>query len=286
MAKTNSNSEQLPQEMRPNLPKLTDEQFAELSEDFDAGTSKASEDNLVPIIYVLQKLSPQTDERNPKYVDGARPGDIWLRNAPNPIIKGDEGMIFQPCYFSIDWIEWVPRERGGGFVARHGSLPNPRQCPVNDAKQEMDVQNPSRIKYTRPNGNEIIQTRNHIGYVLNSGEPLPFVIPMTSTGHSISRSWMTLINSKQYVGGRPVSPGRSAPSYAYLYRLRTRQRSNAMGTWYTWDITDEREVLPDWEQYKRGKMLNESFKTQQLVPEAPMLPHQDQDQDFEESRPL
>jgi hypothetical protein len=236
--------------------------LAKMEAHADAGTSKAASDNLVPLVYILQKQSPQVEKRDPRYVESAEPGDVWLRNAPAPIIKGSDGMEFQPCYFAIDWIEWVPRDRGGGFVARHPSDPeHPEKCPVEDAVLQRDHQNPSRIKYVRPNNNEVIQTRNHVGFVLNNGMALPFVIPMQSTGHTISRQWMFDMNS------RVMANGRSYPSWAHIYRLRTRPRTNAMGTWFTWDV--EWDGWADELQFDRGTVLHEAFATGAQVPEVP-----------------
>src|SRR6202035_3091033 len=47
--------------------------------DAGRGVSTAQEDNQVPLIYVLQPLSPQVDKRSEQYVEGAEPGDLWLR---------------------------------------------------------------------------------------------------------------------------------------------------------------------------------------------------------------
>jgi hypothetical protein len=221
------------------------------------GVSKAQDDNLVPLVYILQKQSPQVEKRDSKYVEGAEAADIWLRNAPSPIVKGEEGILFQPCYFSIDWVEWVPRDKGGGFVARHKELPK-------DAAKHVDPQNPNKVKYLRPNGNEVIQTRNHIGYVLNGKQPLPYVIPMYSSGHTTSREWMFRINSQQ------LPNGQTAASYARLYRLRTRARSNQLGTWYSWDIADEGWVSKD--QWERGKQLYKAFAGGEKEAEAPIAP--------------
>jgi hypothetical protein len=239
----------------------------------DAGLSKSAADNLVPLVYVLQKLSPQVDKSNPQRLANAEPGDIWLRNAATPIIKGEEGMLFQPCHFEISWIEWVPRDRGAGFVARHPADPEkPEKCPVADAVLQRDHQNPNRVKYVRPNNNEVVETRNHVGFVLNNGAALPFVIPLQSTGHTISRQWMFDMNS------RLLPNGRSYPTWAHVYRLRTKGRTNAMGNWFILDPVWERWA--DDAQFHRGTALHEAFVagTQTAeAPEAEAMRTQDQD---------
>lgn len=218
---------------------------SKMAEHAGKGVSTDQADNLIPLIYVLQPLSPQVNKRNPAYIKDAEPGDIWLRNYQDPIVKGEEGIIFQPCFFSKDWVEWVPRDDGGGFVARHDELPK-------DAKLIEDDK--GRKKYVRPNGHEVIETRYHAGYVYTDTGPVGYVIPLTSTGHTVSRDWMFRMNNKQ------LPSGEKAPSWAFLYRLKTKERSNAAGTWFTYEIQEEGWVQTE-EDLDRGFQLHNAFAT-------------------------
>lgn len=221
-----------------------------MKEDVGKGLSQAQEDNLVPLIYVLQALSPQVSTRNNAYLEGAEPGMFWMRNAAEPLVDGEEGIVVQPCYFTKAWNEWVPRAKGGGFIARHADCPK-------DAEQVEDQNNPNKIKFMRPNGNEVIETRNHVIRVLTkSGHAVPFILPFSSTGHTTSRQWMTMMND---YGG--------APSFARKYRLKTRERSNAAGTWFAIDVKDEGWVTP--EEYLAGRKLHDQFVEGTKVAEAP-----------------
>lgn len=219
------------------------------------GLSSASEDNIVPLVYILQPLSPQVNLKNPKYITGAMAGDIWLRNSSSPIVKGDEGFIFQHCYFMKDFIEWVPRTAGGGFVAKHEKMPA-------DAKEVADPKNPQRVRYVRPNGNEIIHTRYHIGYVHMGERRLPYVIPFSSTGHTVSRGWMFTMNSKR------LPSGEEAPGYSSLFKLVTRERSNVSGTWSVFDPIDMGFVQTV-EDFELGSKLCDSFTRGEKTVEVP-----------------
>src|SRR4249920_1685670 len=94
------------------------------------GSSTDQADNIIPLIYVLQGLSPQVNSRNDAYIKDAQAGDIWLRNAPKEIVKGTDGFRFQPVAFRKEWVEWVPRDDGGG---RRGTFPFDALEEINEA---------------------------------------------------------------------------------------------------------------------------------------------------------
>lgn len=210
------------------LPATTDEAFlppAELGDQLEShagqGVSQRPEDNLVPMLAVLQPLSPQVDRRNLKHVEGAEAGAIWLKNSPVEIVPGEEGLDFQPCWFDVAWVEWVPRKAGGGFVARHKVRPPEAEL------REVQGDSGPQMKWVMPNGNEVIETRYHVGRArLPGGVVMPFMIPFTSTGHTVSRDWHTKMNT------RKLRSGNVAPSFSTWYRLTTKQRQKNNYTWF------------------------------------------------------
>lgn len=215
-----------------------------MRQDAGKGVSTAQEDNLVPLIYVLQPLSPQVQKKNDAYIEGAEAGAIWLKNAPEPIVDGDEGIIFQPCFFQKNWVEWIPRDNGGGLV---GVTEN---CPA-EAKA---VKENNVTRFVMPNGNEVKETRYHFGYVHIGDERVPYCIPLTSTGHTISRDLMSRMRSKA------MPDGTRAPSWSYLYRLKTVHKQNKKGQWYQFVIEDHGWV-EDMDDYNRGKALFNSLQS-------------------------
>lgn len=228
-----------------------------LKADAGKGVSSAQEDNLTPLIYILQSNSPTAQKRSPEYIEGAEPGSIWLRNSPDPIVAGEEGIIFQPCFFEKEWVEWIVRDDGGGYVGRYDELPEV-------AESKPDPKNPNRTRYLMPNGHEMIETRKHSGFVIReSGLVMPYTIPFTSSGHTVSRQWMSMMKFKQMPGVG------SAASWASYYRLRTKQRSNAAGTWFVFDVSDAGWV-PTKDDYSRGKALHEAFSSGSRKSEAPV----------------
>lgn len=238
--------------------------LARMKSDPGGGLSKDQADNLVPIIYLLQPLSPQVMKGNPARIEGAEAGDIYLRNAEDPIIKGEEGMLFQPCHFWKDIVEWVPDR--GGFAGRHdiSCLPNVSEGKgwtgsLKDVKEIQDEDDPNAWpRYIRSsNNNEVVETRYFAGYVYfdDGRQPLPFIIPLSSTGHSFGKQWMFLMNSQTLPDGTP-----SDKSWIYFYRLKTTMKTNTKGSWYSYTVTKERGVETIVE-LDRGLALNAAFVT-------------------------
>jgi hypothetical protein len=78
--------------------------------------------NRFPMVKLLQALSPEVDPDDDKYYKGATQGDIIITDGTNHIlIDGKKGFNFVPISVRKQWVEWVPRGQGGGFVASYNS---------------------------------------------------------------------------------------------------------------------------------------------------------------------
>jgi hypothetical protein len=249
--KTKEDDNQLSMNLGSNTLPTESSSFAD--QHAGAGLSTAPEDNLVPLLYVLQTNSPQVNKRDPKYIEGAEPGDIWLRNAPIPIIKGEQGIMFQPCHFYKDWGEWIDRDEGGGLVGRHRDLPK-------DAKEYVDPTAPGVPKYKSAMGNELVETRNFAGYVMTPDGPLAYLIPLKGSGHSVGKQWMTSMNLKK------TASGRKAPIWSFAYLLKTVQRKNKKGEWFVLDIQGGSAIVKEVDQ-RRGYDLEQAFAEGKKVAE-------------------
>lgn len=215
-----------------------------LSQDAGKGVSQSQEDNIVPLIYVLQANSPVAKKNNPAHIEGAGAGDIWKKNSVHrEIIPGDEGIIVQPCYFERVWIEWRPNR--GGFVAPH------KERPSDATEETIVVEGKEKRVWQRANGNLLVETRQHV--VLVDGRE-PYVIPFSSSGHTVSRTWMSMM-AQNYI----PNTNKPCASWAKYYKLRTTERSNTLGSWYTLKVEDAGWVESN-EQYMRGKALNQAFE--------------------------
>lgn len=231
-----------------DLATIPQDLMTDMAADSGRGVSHDASDYLVPLIYVLQALSPQALKRNPAYINGAEAGSIWLRNASNPIVPGDHGIYFLPAAFYKNVVEWIPRNDGGGFVGIHNFLDVgdtvAKVAERVNAKQVPDPTNAKRIRWMTKDGHELIETRYHVGYVFWDGRPMPYVLPLSSTGHTFSKEWMNRM------GQKTLPNGQQAPSYSYIYRLYTQFKQNNLGEWFGWAVEDIGWVY-DAETYRR-----------------------------------
>src|ERR1043165_469587 len=71
-----------------------------------------SSDLSIPFLQVLQSNSPQVEDQKP---EGSQPGLIFNSVTGELSTK----VVFQPVYTQDMYVEWVPRNKGGGFVEAH-----------------------------------------------------------------------------------------------------------------------------------------------------------------------
>ena len=183
------------------------------------------EDFAIPFIRVLQPMSPQLNKASGSYVDNASAGDLY-NTVTNIVYSGDKGIVLVPSAYVKKYIEWVPREKGGGLVNANHDISILSECRKDPE---------SRRFYTK-DGNEIVETAQFYVLVLDP-EPQQAVIAFTSTQLSVARKWLTMMRMArvQNSQGQHVE----APMFAYTYRLTTTSQSNDKGTWNSFSISQE-----------------------------------------------
>lgn len=197
------------------------------------GVSTDAHDNVIPMGRILQKMSNEVEKKSANYIAGAEVGDIYFKNLSPPIIKGQEGFLFQPCDYKWGYVEWVPRGKGGGGGNGYVAFYAPDQKPK-DTSMKPDPQNKERMIEVRKNGNVIVETRYHSGYIIPEEKglaPIPCVLPMSGSGHSVSKNWMGMMNRK-------IVDGQKADSWWAYYRLKTVSKTKGNNTWDMFEVTD------------------------------------------------
>ena len=243
-----------------------------MRQDAGRGVSTAAEDNIIPLIYILQAQSPQALKQKPEFIKGAVAGMLWPRGTKTLIDGEETGMPFIPVAFKKVWNEWGA-ERGDGFFGQHPYDATDENKGRPESTWIEDPKKPGKGKWEMENGHILVETRVHAGLGLIDGNWTGCVVSMSGSNHTASRAWMGLMKGKKI----PGSDDR-APSFAYVYNLKTIARSNDDGDWYGWQVEDgmgdgEVTFLPKIENgialYKTARQLASDFETGVKVADAP-----------------
>lgn len=199
--------------------------------------NQTSDDYSIPFLQILQALSPQLQEN-----DSLRQGMI-LNTVTGEVWDGKKGIAFVPATTQHVYVEWKPREQGGGFVGIH----EVNSDLVNHAKAASSEYG----KYSTPDGNELIETFYVYGIALDDdGNASEAVLAFSSTKIKKYKGWMTKAKTIQI----PLPDGRRipAPLFAHRYRLKTVSEKNNKGQFFNWDAiafdgenAQQARLLPD-----------------------------------------
>jgi hypothetical protein len=212
---------QAPNNAAPIVPHNTQQNIpAELHDimarDSGRGVSTKAEDQLIPMLRVLQTNSPATNKRGSEYVPDAEPGDFFLRGALQPIRSGVEGLDVINCGMRRTWNEFGPT-RGTGFFGAHDRPP--ADVEIRKVIEE-GVEKPVLVRTS--NNNVVVDTRQI--FLLVDGQP--YMLPLTGTGHTVAREWTSWLNQLKHPNGGLL------PSYAHKYKLTTKPVSKASFRWF------------------------------------------------------
>lgn len=190
--------------------------------------SVSAQDLAIPYLRLLAALSPQVNKRDGAYVEGAEAGMIY-NTVENVAYDGEIGVRVVPCYYRRVYVEWKPREKGGGYVATYNS-----DDPIVNKTYRDD-----RGNDILPNGNLLTNTAEF--YVLlidKNGSRKRCLITMTSTQLKKARKWLTQIQTKtgETEDGRVFT----MPMMSHVYVLTSMEERNDKGSWFGWEVHEER----------------------------------------------
>lgn len=206
----------------------------DFAEEIGSGFEEADADcYAIPYLSILQKNNPQCDPDSGAYLAEAKPG-MFYNNVTGELLDGDEGVAVVPVLLQHVYVEWVPREQGGGF---RGSF-RPADPIVAEAKTHRD----EKGRFLLPNGNHLIDTIYYYALVRTGQNWTPAVLSFTSTQLKKARAWNTTMQN--FLLRRRDGTSGPAPMHARVYRISTRPESNDKGSWRGWKITTERDLHP------------------------------------------
>ena len=197
----------------------------------DAGAgfeNQGREDISIPFLSLLQANSPEISE-----IEAAKPGMLF--NTVTRELAKEVTIV--PATTRHQFVEWVPRDKGGGFVqARTASDPDV-QAAIGASKSFGD--------YMLPNGNELVETFYVYAVVLDAeGQPNGFVtIGFTSTKIKVYKNWNTTIRMFQVKtsDGRKIAP----PLFAHTVKVSSKPDKNAKGVFANFSLTPAKGTLAE-----------------------------------------
>ena len=214
------------------------------------GASFEASEMQIPFVRILQAMSPQLSKKKPEYIEGASQGDLF-NTVTGEYWDGELGVTVVPCYQTTKYLEFVPRDQGGGYMG---------EIPANDPVLTRTSREGS--KEILPNGNELVKSDQHYCLVLDQHAGFqPAVIDMKSSQLKVSRRWKTQIamqKVKHPKTGEMVTPA----VYATMWRLSTIEESNDQGTWGNYtvakiDLVSNRDILMEAKAFRESIMAGE-----------------------------
>jgi hypothetical protein len=219
-------------------------------DDTGAGLDDVGRDEAgIPFLKVLQAQSPEVMGPNGK-IDGATAGLI-LNTGTEEL---SENVTIVPAIRQHVFVEWRPRNQGGGIVAVH--------APDTDIVKAAVAASEKFGEYKTEAGNDLVETFYVFAVVLEDDTPAGLiVVPFSSTGIKVYKK--KFINRLRYC---MVDDGRGAkrnpPMFAHRVTISTVQETNDHGTWFNYAIqfANDNNVMaslmgPDHAGYLAGKEL-------------------------------
>lgn len=182
--------------------------------------NQTSDDYTIPFLQILQAMSPQLEDN-----DSLKQGMI-INTVTGEVFPGKEGIVFVPATTQHTYVEWKPRDSGGGFVGVH---------EVDSEVVRHCVANQEFGDYSTPEGNDLIETFYVYGILIDGDDNASqAVLAFSSTKIKKYKGWMTKAKTIQIQlpDGRRIP----APLFAHRYRLKTVGEKNPKGSFHNWDI--------------------------------------------------
>jgi len=253
-----SQSREVASTAKTSVAELADAEL--FAADAGAGREEASSDSYaIPFLVILQKGSPQVDEEQGAYIEGAKAG-MFLNNVTNQLYSGKEGLAFIPVYFKREFLRWGAREGGGGGfkgVIAPETLAKLRQNgEVVELEGGLYFPNPDGSINPKRN-DRVSDHRNHYGLILGAdGETRPCLLSLTSTQIKKSKLLMSALADVRVMApdNKRVNPA----SWANKVLLTTVGEQNDKGTWF--GLRTELDGFVTRDQYAAGKAFYESVK--------------------------
>ena len=187
---------------------VSTEVVVDMFEDGAEGAVFSSDDLLIPRLQLAQKMSPELDENDAKYIEGIKAGNFF--NSVSRDIYTDIDVI--PCHSRTSYTEWVPRDQGGGLVGEHDA-----DSPA--VKNTLTVEEDGKRRDVMESGNELVIADEFYSFIVKEdGDYEPVLISMKSTQRKVAKRWRTLISMNKARNPK-TNQLQSVPIFSTLWKL-------------------------------------------------------------------
>jgi|SaaInlLV_10m_DNA_4_1040232.scaffolds.fasta_scaffold17001_2 hypothetical protein len=207
-----------------------------------------ADDYIVPYVKMMQPLSPEIDEDDPKFVETAGKGD--LLNSLSGYNYGDK-LKFIPIMFKKRRIYWKDRSDGGGIIC--GSM-NSKQPDMGDMIADSCRRCP-KSKWTKDDKENSVPPACTLIYTFPavvlglSAKDIGNKIVAVSFMNTSSNAGKELANMAKFSGG---------DIFARPYLLETKKEKNDKGTYYV--LTTKLAGLLTAEEYADAEKVWDMLK--------------------------
>ena len=191
-----------------------------LREDSRKGAEEIKQEDVsTPLLKILHQLSPECNERDPKYVNGSKPGMIYASSLGKLIDGEKDGINIVIAHAQTRFPEWQERgDSASAPVGTHVNIPE-------DAVEERNG------RYRLPNGNYVEKTAYFYVIVVMGDEYRPAVIPMRSSNLSPARELNNLITNLRVTDDK----GTFQPAtYSAMFNLKTVGKTAGSKSWHVY----------------------------------------------------
>ena len=248
-----------------NLPSaIEDEIFETAGDGIDYDTSELQ----IPFLRLAQSSSPQLIKSDPKFISGCSQGDMF-NTVTGQYWDGEEGVTVIPCYQETKYLEFIPREKGGGFVGEVA----PDNPAIKQAKREGN-------KEILSNGNELVKSDQHYCIVIDGDIPQLAIMDMKVSQLKVSRRWKTQIAMQKVKDKNGIL--RVPAVYATMWKFKSVEESNDQGTFFNWTFdrvgfVQDKGLFEEARKFRESVMKGEAKARAEDIVDQPMATKEDDD---------
>lgn len=181
----------------------------------------------IPFVALLQSLSPQIKKNKSEYIDNAEEGMFF--NTVTRELYG-ESFVIVPCLYKRDFVEWIPRDQGGGFVGKY----DPDDPVVTASERDQD----GHIRTQA--GNDLMDTRYFYCLIVKDDSSFePVVLALASTQVKRATAFNTRMRNLRIQGKdeKLINP----PMFAYKYIVSSRPEETNGYSYMGWSFDNIRD---------------------------------------------